>query len=55
MTPTFTESPTFTPSPTATVVGPAVYPDGYNPLTGLPYPSDEAMNRRTGGRFSLRR
>jgi hypothetical protein len=48
LTPTFTEtpSPTLTPSPTPTLVGPATYPDGFNPLTGLPYPSDEAMNRR---------
>ncbi len=46
MTPTFTDSPTFTPSPTATVMGPATYPDGYNSLTGLPYPNADAMNRR---------
>jgi len=46
MTPTFTDTATFTPSPTATTVGPAVYPDGYNPLTGLPYPNADAMNRR---------
>lgn len=44
--PTLTPSPTETPSPTPTLVGPATYPDGFNPLTGLPYPSDEAMNRR---------
>jgi hypothetical protein len=27
-------------------VGPYSYPDGINPLTGLPYPDDEAMARR---------
>jgi hypothetical protein len=48
-TATLTPSPTatFTPSPTATVVGPSEYPEGYNPLTGLPYPNEAAMNRRT--------
>ncbi|HEX2622587.1 MAG TPA: DUF3048 domain-containing protein [Phototrophicaceae bacterium] len=45
-TPTDTPSPTLTPSPTATVVGPAVYPDGFNSLTGLQYPNEEAQNRR---------
>ncbi len=44
---TATATPTFTPSPTATVVGPDEYPDNYNPLTGLPYPNEEARNRRT--------
>jgi hypothetical protein len=38
--------PTFTPSPTATTIGPDEYPDNYNPLTGLPYPNEEARNRR---------
>ncbi|MBE2272363.1 MAG: DUF3048 domain-containing protein [Anaerolinea sp.] len=41
-TPTFT--PTFTPSPTP--VGPYSYPEGVSPLTGLPYPNEEARNRR---------
>ena len=27
-------------------VGPRVYPEGINPLTGLPYPDDESRNRR---------
>ncbi|MGQ9910529.1 MAG: DUF3048 domain-containing protein [Candidatus Flexifilum sp.] len=45
-TPTETPSPTFTPSPTPTQVGPLVYPDGFNSLTGLPYPNEEAMLRR---------
>ena len=27
-------------------VGPRIYPEGINPLTGLPYPDDEARNRR---------
>ncbi len=45
-TPTATPSPTYTPSPTATIVGPSEYPEGFNPLTGLPYPNQEAMNRR---------
>jgi len=45
-TPTITPSPTFTPSPSPTVVGPAQYPDGYNPLTGLPYPNQAAADRR---------
>ncbi len=46
-TPTATHTPTYTPSPTATVVGPNEYPDNFCPLTGLPYPSEEARNRRT--------
>ncbi|NDJ79311.1 MAG: DUF3048 domain-containing protein [Chloroflexi bacterium] len=45
--PTATFTPTFTPSPTATTVGPDEYPEDFNPLTGLPYPSDEARDRRT--------
>lgn len=44
--PTLTPTPTLTPSPTATLVGPQSYPEGYSPLTGLPYPSEEARNRR---------
>jgi hypothetical protein len=44
--PTPTPTATLTPSPTATLVGPARYPDGFNSLTGLPYPNEEAMNRR---------
>jgi hypothetical protein len=46
-TATPTPPPTFTPSPTPTQVGPSVYPEGYNPLTGLPYTSQEARDRRT--------
>ena len=45
-TPTATPTDTPSPSPTATVVGPSEYPDNFNPLTGLPYPSEEARNRR---------
>jgi hypothetical protein len=53
-TATFTASPTatatatatMTPSPTPTPVGPFSYPEGVNSLTGLPYPNEEAMNRR---------
>ncbi len=53
-TPSNTPTQTFTPSPTATdaptltptPVGPIFYPEGTNPLTGLPYPSDEALARR---------
>lgn len=44
--PTATFTPTFTPSPTPTLVGPFNYPDGFNPLTGLPYPNEEAQARR---------
>lgn len=43
-TETPTETPTLTPSPTP--VGPLSYPEGVSPLTGLPYPSEEAMSRR---------
>jgi hypothetical protein len=39
-------TPSETPSPTPTPIGPVFYPDGINPLTGLPYPDEEAMNRR---------
>lgn len=45
-TPTNTSTPTETPSPTPTPNGPFIYPQGVNPLTGLPYPNEEAMNRR---------
>ncbi|MBC8098870.1 MAG: DUF3048 domain-containing protein, partial [Armatimonadetes bacterium] len=47
-TPTFTRTPTptYTPSPTATTVGPLVYPDGFNALTGLRYPDEAGQNRR---------
>ncbi|MDZ4771175.1 MAG: DUF3048 domain-containing protein [Chloroflexota bacterium] len=47
LTPSRTPTPTLTPTPTATQVGPFDYPEGYNPLTGLPYTSDEARARRT--------
>jgi hypothetical protein len=40
--PTNTETPTVTPVP----IGPLVYPDGINSLTGLAYPNEEAQNRR---------
>jgi hypothetical protein len=51
---TATASPTLTPSPTAThtptvtptPIGPSFYPEGVSPLTGLPYPSQEARERR---------
>jgi hypothetical protein len=51
-TPTFTKSPTLTktytltPSLTPTTIGPIEYPDNINTLTGLPYPNEEARNRR---------
>lgn len=41
-----TPSPTLTPSPTPTEVGPFRYPEGFSPLTGLPYPSQAAAERR---------
>lgn len=28
------------------IIGPYEYPDGYNPMTGLPYPNDEVRARR---------
>lgn len=46
LTPTATSTPTETPSPTPTPNGPFTYPEGVNPLTGKPYGSEEAMNRR---------
>lgn len=45
-TPTATPTPTDTPTPTPTPNGPFSYPEGINPLTGLPYPNEEARNRR---------
>ena len=36
---------TSTPVP-AVVIGPYNYPDGYNPMTGLPYPNEEVRARR---------
>ena len=45
------EGPALTPTPTATItptpIGPYSYPDGINPLTGLPYPDAEARRRRS--------
>ncbi len=46
LTPTPTFTPTDTPTPTPTPIGPFSYPEGINPLTGLPYPNEEAMARR---------
>lgn len=43
-TPTTTLTPT--PSITPTTIGPYEYPENYNPLTGLPYPNEEARDRR---------
>ena len=45
---TLTPSPVAseTPSATPTTIGPVSYPTGFNPLTGLPYPDEEAMARR---------
>lgn len=45
-TPTNTSTPTNTPSPTPTPIGPRFYPEGINPLTGLPYPNADALSRR---------
>lgn len=49
-TPTQTSTPTETASPsptiTPTTIGPLAYPENINPLTGLPYPNEEAKNRR---------
>ncbi len=45
-TPTATFTPSDTPTPTATPIGPFTYPEGINPLMGVPYPSVEAMQRR---------
>ena len=38
--------PTNTPFPSNALIGPDEYPDGLNTLTGLPFPDDEAANRR---------
>jgi len=46
LTPTPTSTPTDTPTPTPTPNGPFSYPEGVNPLTGQPYPNQEAMDRR---------
>lgn len=46
-TPTPSPTATDTPSPEPTKVGPNEYPEGFNPLTGLPYPDEESANRRT--------
>lgn len=45
-TPSNTPTPTSTPTPTPTPNGPFIYPEGVNPLTGLPYPNPEAQARR---------
>jgi hypothetical protein len=45
-TPTASNTPTNTPTPTATPIGPFSYPQGINPLTGLPYPDEAAQARR---------
>ncbi|MEL6148408.1 MAG: DUF3048 domain-containing protein [Chloroflexota bacterium] len=45
-TATNTPTATDTPSPTPTPNGPFIYPEGVNSLTGLPYPSSEALQRR---------
>jgi hypothetical protein len=45
-TPTETPTATETPSPTPTPNGPISYPENVNPLTGLPYPNEEARARR---------
>jgi hypothetical protein len=46
-TPTATLAPSATNTATATPepIGPYSYPDGINPLTGLPYPNEEVRNR----------
>jgi hypothetical protein len=45
-TATPTDAPTLTPTITPTTIGPFTYPDNINSLTGLPFPSEEARNRR---------
>lgn len=49
-TETATPTQTSTPLPTATLepepIGPFSYPQGFNPLTGMPYPNQEALERR---------
>ena len=44
--PTATFTPTNTPTPTPTPIGPFSYPPGVNPLTGMLYPNEEAIQRR---------
>lgn len=46
-TPIPSKTPTLTPSITPTQLGPLSYPDNINSLTGLPFPDDDAKNRRT--------
>jgi hypothetical protein len=48
-TSTLTPSPTLTATPTITptTIGPNEYPENINPLTGLPFPNEEARSRRT--------
>ncbi len=51
LTPSRTPTPSDNPTPTNTPtpegrIGPRDYAEGINPLTGLPYPDDAAMNRR---------
>jgi hypothetical protein len=46
-TPSITPTPTLTPTPTPIPLGPFEYPEGINSLTGLPFPDDEARDRRT--------
>lgn len=41
-----TAPPTNTPRGAVTTIGPFQYPDNINPLNGLPYPNEEARNRR---------
>lgn len=41
-TPTGSQSPAFDP-----IIGPREFPEGINPLTGLPYPDEDSLNRRT--------
>ncbi|MDL1901033.1 DUF3048 domain-containing protein [Anaerolineae bacterium CFX9] len=46
LTPSPTETFTLTPTLTPTPIGPVSYPEGVNALTGMLFPSEEAMNRR---------
>ena len=46
VTPTATDTITPSPTITPTMIGPFEYPENFNPLTGLPYPSDTARDRR---------
>jgi hypothetical protein len=45
-TATATDTATLTPTPTPTFIGPFQYPENINALTGLPFPNEEAKNRR---------